>query len=390
MDAESLIKLGPSGKIGLDKQDFTVLSSSLTLPKTTIETPTKSSVDSLHEFNRNRRDLSSVFNDQDNEFDNNKLTNLDSVTVNRNPSSDNEFSNKRYVDDSIKKRTLLRFNQTFQNYLKASAGNDTYILSKYDIIQITDTTEIKSPNIGSDLLQKWNSKSNNKNNDSKVGNFINSPTGFSGAVLLRPIGDSFMYIETSSNNHGSNNLFVCFERTDIIHISNITLSFNRYSILTNDSKKSTGGFRIQLLLEDNTWSTRYNIHKKVRYSDSSTDWTLNNLNFTVEIYGINLNYDQIDTPHTDMCFSTIIITRSVYYMNHVNFFRSLFEPFEDYRKKVLLLFLVKNENDLLTECGFLKDDINHLRKELKNILVEQNGEYLTYIKDQEESFIEKF
>ena len=35
----------------------------------------------LHEINRNRRDLSSVFNDQDNEFDNNKLTNLDSVTV---------------------------------------------------------------------------------------------------------------------------------------------------------------------------------------------------------------------------------------------------------------------------------------------------------------------
>ena len=27
-------------------------------------------------------------------FDNNKLTNLDSVTVNRNPSSDNEVSNK--------------------------------------------------------------------------------------------------------------------------------------------------------------------------------------------------------------------------------------------------------------------------------------------------------
>ena len=46
-------------------------------------------IDSSHEINRNRRDLSSVFNDQDNEFDNNKLTKLDSVTVNRNPTSDN-------------------------------------------------------------------------------------------------------------------------------------------------------------------------------------------------------------------------------------------------------------------------------------------------------------
>ena len=29
-------------------------------------------------------------------------------------------------------------------------------------------TEIKLPNMGSDLLKKWNNKFNNKNNDSKV------------------------------------------------------------------------------------------------------------------------------------------------------------------------------------------------------------------------------
>ena len=51
--------------------------------------------DNLHEINRNRRDLSSVFIDQDNEFDNNKLTNLDSVTVNRNPNLDKELANKK-------------------------------------------------------------------------------------------------------------------------------------------------------------------------------------------------------------------------------------------------------------------------------------------------------
>ena len=54
----------------------------------------KSKVDGLHEINRNSRDLSSVFNDQDIEFDKNKLTNLDSVIVNRDPSSDNELANK--------------------------------------------------------------------------------------------------------------------------------------------------------------------------------------------------------------------------------------------------------------------------------------------------------
>ena len=71
-------------------------------------------------------------------------------------------------------------------------------------------------------------------------------------------------------------------------------------------------FKIQLLAEDNTWVTRYNIPTTDRYSDSSTDWTKLALNFTEDIYGIKLIYDEIDTPHADLSFSNIIITRSVY------------------------------------------------------------------------------
>ena len=41
-----------------------------------------------------------------------------------------------------------------------------------------------------------------------------------------------------------------------------------------------GRFRIQLLLEDNTWSTRYSIPKNDRYCDLSTKWTKLSLNFT--------------------------------------------------------------------------------------------------------------
>ena len=198
---------------------------------------------------------------------------------------------------------MPRFNQTLENYLKVSVGNDTYNLTKYDKIQITDTTEMRYPNIGSDLLQKWNFKCNNRNNQSRITDFIkstktNSPTGYSGATSLPPIGNSFMYIETSSSDHG-NNVFVCFERTDIIQISNITFYYNKFSILTNNSKKSMRRLRIELILEDNTWSTRYNVPKNDRYSNSSTQWTLVNLNFTVENYGIRLIYDQIDTPHAD-------------------------------------------------------------------------------------------
>ena len=73
-----------------------------------------------------------------------------------------------------------------------------------------------------------------------------------------------------------------------------------------------GWFRVQLLLADNTWSTRYNIPKNDRYSDTSTEWILVSLNFTVENFGIKLFYDQIDTTHADMCFSNITITHSVY------------------------------------------------------------------------------
>ena len=60
-----------------------------------------------------------------------------------------------------------------------------------------------------------------------------------------------MYIETSSGNHG-NGGFVSFERTDIIQVSKILFCYNRLSILTDDSSKSMGDFRIQLLLEDIT------------------------------------------------------------------------------------------------------------------------------------------
>ena len=55
--------------------------------------PTTSNNDSSNEINRKRRDLSSVSNDQENESENVKLTNLVSITVSRNFSSDTELAN---------------------------------------------------------------------------------------------------------------------------------------------------------------------------------------------------------------------------------------------------------------------------------------------------------
>ena len=240
---------------------------------------TKAYVDQFHQENeQSRRDLGLSFyseevdlvkKNQNNDFNDKKLTNSDSITINRDPTSDNEVANKKYIDDELDKNTIVRFNQTLQNYLKVSVGNDTNTLTNYDEIQITDITEIKYPNLGGYLLQNWVITANDKNNNDKIQNFIlsterNSPTGDSRATSLPPNGNSFMYIETSSGNHGHDRLFVSWERTDIIQITNITFYYNRFSILTKHKLKSMGRFRIQLLLEDNTWNTRYNIHKNVR------------------------------------------------------------------------------------------------------------------------------
>ena len=45
-------------------------------------------------------------------------------------------------------------------------------------------------------------------------------------------------------------------------------------------------------------------------------------------------------------------------MNNVNYFRDLFESISDYRKIVLLMFLIKDDKNLLKEVGFSRNDIN--------------------------------
>ena len=142
---------------------------------------TKAYVDQFHQENeRSRRDVGldfydesndSVKNNQDNDFNDNKITNIDSIAVNRNPCYDNEVVIKKYIDDEIDKNSIVRFDQTLQNYLKVSVGNDTYNLSKYDKIQLIDVTEIRYPNIGITLFPEWKIKNLNKINGAKLGNF---------------------------------------------------------------------------------------------------------------------------------------------------------------------------------------------------------------------------
>ena len=215
---------------------------------------TKAYVDRFHNDNeRTRRDLNIDFydessdlvkNNQDKDLNDNKVTNLDSIKTNRDPASDNELANKNYVDNELDENTILRFNKTLENYLEVSVGNDRYNLTKYDKIQITDNTIIETGYSGSGVLPNWNIICNDKNGNGKLSKFIksrktNSPTEDSGAISLPPIGNSFMYIETSSNNHRAS-VFVSLEWTDI-QITNTTFYYKRFSYLTNDNLKSING-----------------------------------------------------------------------------------------------------------------------------------------------------
>ena len=101
---------------------------------------TKAYVDQFHQENeRSRRDLGIDFydessdlvkNNEDIDLNKNELTNIKSITINNNPTDDNHVGNKKFIDDELDKTTILRFNQTLENYLKVSVGKDTYNLTK--------------------------------------------------------------------------------------------------------------------------------------------------------------------------------------------------------------------------------------------------------------------
>ena len=293
------------------------------------EVITKAYVDQFHQDNeRSRRDLGIDFynescdlvkNNQDNDFNDNKLTNINSITINNNPSVDNEVSNKKYVDDQLDKNTIVRLNDDSNDrYLQVHINNTAFNLQIYNKTQIIDTTKLIFPNTGIDLLQNWKIICNNRLGEGLPSDFIkstktNSPTSQSGATSSPPIGTCFMFKETSGNNHNSanDNVFVSFERTDIIHFSNITFYYNRFSTSIAD-KRNMGELEIQLL-RNGFWETEYTMDKNTNFSALSTDWTILNMNIISQPnYGIKLVYSGINSAHADMCFSDINVTLSIF------------------------------------------------------------------------------
>ena len=77
-------------------------------------------------------------------------------------------------------------------------------------------------------------------------------------------------------------------------------------------------------------------------------------------------------------------------MKYENYFKDIFECIPDYKKIVLLIFLIQHYENFLKEIGFSENDINRSNFEFKNILIEQHEEYLDYVRDQEESIRKVF
>ena len=57
---------------------------------------------------------------------------------------------------------------------------------------------------------------------------------------------------------------------------------------------------------------------------------------------------------------------------------------------VWLIYFGKYDKTLLREIGLSEGDINRLNLDFRNVLIEQHEEYLDYIKNEEESVVEKF
>ena len=118
-----------------------------------------------------------------------------------------------------------------------------------------------------------------------------------------------MYLETSGTIYGQN-VYVSFDRTDIIHISSFTFYYNGFSA---GSTKSMGRFQIQLLLRNSQWFSKYKIDKNTHYNRSSIDWNPLHIGFTEPNFSVELVYDEIRFSFSsDMCFVNIIITHSVF------------------------------------------------------------------------------
>ena len=76
-------------------------------------------------------------------------------------------------------------------------------------------------------------------------------------------------------------------------------------------------------------------------------------------------------------------------MIDINYFKDLLESIHDYRKIILLCFIIKQDINILKEFGMSEDFVNKLYKEFKNTAEKELDNYNSHLKNLEEAIIEK-
>ena len=75
-------------------------------------------------------------------------------------------------------------------------------------------------------------------------------------------------------------------------------------------------------------------------------------------------------------------------MVNEKYFEELLISIKDYKKLILLIFLIQNDKNFLREIGFSENHIDRLNNIFKDILLKEYNKFLSFIKNEEESIIE--
>ena len=76
-------------------------------------------------------------------------------------------------------------------------------------------------------------------------------------------------------------------------------------------------------------------------------------------------------------------------MEDINYFKDMLESIPNYRKIILLCFIIKRDDVILREFGLSDDFIEKLYNDCKQIMISDMDQYFSHIENLEESIIEK-
>ena len=76
-------------------------------------------------------------------------------------------------------------------------------------------------------------------------------------------------------------------------------------------------------------------------------------------------------------------------MEDKNYFKDMLESIPNYRKIILLCFIIKRDDVMLREFGLSDSFIKKLYDDCKQIMISDMDQYFSHIKNLEESIIEK-